>query len=255
MKIIGYISFLCFMANCGQHSQSLSRTESTTPASQAGEKNLELKLINAVNVGDLQSVVELADQGLNLNIRNNEGLTLIMVAIRAQQFAVIEYLVSKKVDLSLPTQQRNPELDARQFVDQEMQVSVELKEILHRLLNAEPFAAEALGEFVYSGITFKNVDLLRWLLAKGVDPNFVRLSSSGRPQESPLIYLFSLRGVEGDEFEKLSEIFILLVSHPAIDVNLKVRRDTPLSKAKKRLKDESKYQFMVDQLVSMGAED
>ncbi len=97
--------------------------------------------------------------------------------------------------------------------------------------------------------------MVRWLLEKGVDPNVVPLNESGRPTDSPLIYLFKLKGVEGDEFINLKKVFDVLVNHPDIDVNLEVGRDKPLKKALSRLKRDPNYQPMVDKLISMGAEE
>lgn len=255
MRILFLFSLFCLFSACGQHSQELTRVESKQPVKNAGETDQKLILLNAVNSGDLATVHELAEDGADLNIRNNEGLTLIMIAIRAQQFAVVEYLVAEEVDLEMVTESEdyNPDVNARQFVES-LSMDLEVKGIVSGILNQEPFDTESLGSFMYSAITFKNVDLLRWLLDKGVDPNFIRHSSSGRPKDSPLIYLFSLRGVEGDEFQKLTEIFDLLVSHPDIDVNLKVRRSTPLRKAKRRLQSDPAYQPLVDTLINLGAQ-
>ncbi len=254
MKVFFVTLFLCFMVGCGQHSQSLSRVESKRPVQEVGETDQKLILLNAVNSGDLEVVKDLVDNGVELNIRNNEGLTLIMVAIRAQQFAVMEYLVAQAVDLELQSDSEDykPDVNAREYAES-LGMDPELRDIILGILNQESFDIEKLGSFLYSSITFKNIDLLDWLLGKGVDPNLLRLSSSGRPKDSPLIYLFSLRGVEGVELQKLRGLFDLLVSHPDIDVNLKVRRDTPLSKALSRLEDDPAYQPMVDRLLAMGA--
>ncbi len=256
MRIILLPLFLCFMVGCGQHSQSLSRVESKRPVQAVGETDQKLILLNAVNSGDLEAIKGLVEQGVDLNIHNNEGLTLIMVAIRAQQFAVMEYLVAQAVDLEMQTNSEDykPDVNAREYVAS-LGMDSELRDIVMGILNQEAFDIEKLGSFLYSSITFKNIDLLDWLLGKGVDPNLLRLSSSGRPKDSPLIYLFSLRGVEGVELQKLRDLFDLLVSHPDIDVNLKVRRDTPLSKALSRLEDDPAYKPMVDRLIAMGAKD
>ncbi len=254
MKILWMIFLLCFAIGCGRHEQTLNRIGAKEDVKAAGETDKTLVLINAVNSGDLQAVQDAVRDGASLDVRNNEGLTLIMVAIRAEQFAIIEYLVGQGVSLDMTTQSEafNPDLDARQFLASQ-NLDEELKSILSDLLNKEAFDVEKLGAFMYSAITFKNVDLVRWLLGKGVSPNFIRKTSSGRDKDSPLIYLFTLKGVEGESFTKLQEIFQLFVSQPGVDVTQKVGRNTVLKKAESRLRQDPKYQGMVDTLIAMGA--
>ena len=98
-----------------------------------------------------------------------------------------------------------------------------------------------------------NVDNLKWLLEKGADPNNIRKTSSGSDKDTPLIYLFSLRGVEGEAFTKLTAIFDLFVSHPSIDLNLEVKRSTALEKAQRRADQDPNYRPLVEELVRLGA--
>lgn len=245
---------LCFFLACGLHDQKLKRLESKEPAKVAGETNAQLILENAVNSGDLVAIKEAQGLGADLNQRNNEGLPLLMVAIRAEQFAVTEYLVKEKVDLDLLTE--NPTIDPSQDVREYLEglaMAPAIKKIFSDIIEQKNLETASLTETLYSSITFKNHFLLKWLFDKGVDPNVVRMSASGRPKDSPLIYLFTLKGVEGEELEKLKGIFDVLVSHPSIDVNLKVKRNTPLKKAKSRLKRNPQYQSMVDRLIELGA--
>lgn len=253
MKII-FLLFLFFLASCGSHSQSLIRRTSQDPAQNVKETDQTLILLNAINVGDLDTIRKLSGQGANLDVRNNEGLTLIMISIRAQQFAVVEYLVSQKVNLEMTTDSTefDPALTARQYLES-LAMDDEVKGVFRDLIEQNPFDIERLSEFIFSAITFKNVDLLKWLFSKGVDPNFVRLSSSGRPKDTALIYLFSLRGVEGKEFEKLKALFDVLVSQDGIDVNLEIKGRTALEKAQRQLKQNPDYQPLVDRLIAMGA--
>lgn len=245
---------LFLVSACGKHEQSLERVIPKSSIADTSETNQKLILINAINSGDLDKVKSSLTQVGDINAYSNEGLTLIMVALQAQQFAVVEYLVNQGADLSLKTMSTkiNPDQSAAEFFS-ELPMDGEIKAALMAILNKENFEIAKLNEFIFSSITFKNVSLIEWLLSKGADPNTIRKSGSGKEKDSPLIYLFSLRGVKGEEFVKLNKIFQLLVSQPAINVNLKVKGDTPLSKALKRLEDDGQYKPLVDKLKSMGA--
>jgi hypothetical protein len=256
MRLVLWLLIGLLIAGCGRHSQTLIRRGVQESVLEVGETDQALQMINAVNAGALEQVRELVAAGADLNGRSNEGLTLIMIAIRAQQFAVIEFLVTAGADLELKTSHSDidPSLNARKYVTL-LAMGQEVETIVMGILDQEPFAVETLNDFVYTAITFQNIGLLDWLLQKGVSPNVIRTSESGRPKDSPLIYLFSLRGVDDEDLPSIQAIFDLLVSHPEIDVNLKVRRDTPLSKAQRALSRNPGYQAMVDQLKAMGATD
>jgi uncharacterized protein YcfL len=262
---------LLALTNCGSHQQNLFRIDEKSLIQESKEKDLELILINAVNAGDLKQIEASINQGIDINIRNNDGLTLIMIAITAQQFAVMELLVNKGVNLELTTQtdRIKPDKSALEFLE-ELKLDNKIKTIMKGILTKQEFPITELNNFIFSAISDKNIYLVDWVLKKGVSPNLIRMTSSGKEDDSPLIYLFSLKGVKDltekdpatDEvkivapnFQNLKKIFYMLVSHPDIDVNRKVGRDTPLGKAKTRLKQDANYQEFVDKLTSMGAKD
>jgi len=120
--------------------------------------------------------------------------------------------------------------------------------LLKKLLNGEEADVEALSLAVFQSIDNLHPDNLIWLFEKGADPNFIK-----KKKTSPLIALFSMPGIKDEEFSKLEILFDILMSQPDIDVNLKVRRNTPLKKAKRRLKKNSQYQFLIDALIEQGA--
>lgn len=255
MKNGFFLIILCLVCSCGKHQQSLSRVEPKQIINDVGETDETLILINAINSGDLRQVKKSIEGGkVDLTARDNQGLPLLILAIQAQQFAIVEYLIEMGVDPSLTTEsdEIKPDLDAYSYIDTAA-MDDEIKDILLGILKKESFDLETLAEFVYSAITFKNHFLVDWLLEKGVSPNHIRLSQSGRPKDSPLIYLFSLRGVEGEDFKMLTKVFEVLMSHPDVDVNMEVKKNTPLEKARARLKSDSAYQPLVDQLIAKGA--
>lgn len=269
IKLISISLISLLLVACGSHQQSLLRKDERSPAIKTEENNPLQILINAVNNGNLQQVKDSVANDVNINIRNNEGLTLIMIATRAQQFAVMEFLVENNVDLNLTTESDRikPDKSALEYLE-ELDLADNVKKIMKGILHKQKFAVSELNHFIYSSIESKNVYLADWILKKGVNPNYVRKSGSGRDKDSPLIYLFSLKGVKdlvavnpetGEQevvapnFQNLKKIFYLLVKHPDINVNLKVKKNTALKKAKRRLKKDPNYQEMVNKLISMGA--
>ena len=101
-------------------------------------------------------VKDAVQKGRDLNIYNNEGLTLVMVAMKARQFAVTEYLVEQKVDLDMQTDSKDiaPSLNARDFL-KSTSMEDEVKNIFLGILDQEKFESEKLENFVYSAIGLK----------------------------------------------------------------------------------------------------
>lgn len=238
--------FIC--TACGSHSQELFRIDSISPAKSTEEKDFTLILINAVNAGDLNKVKEAIEGGGDVNTMSNEGLTLIMIATRSQQFAVLEYLIQSGADVELESQ-FEPTTKVYDFIGGDDETVA----ILSAIINREELNGDLLTSSMYSAIQLMNIDNLTWLLEKGADPNNIRKTSSGSEKDTPLIYLFSLRGVEGEAFTKLKAIFELFVSHPSIDLNIEVKKSTALKKAQTRASQDPAYQPLVDKLISMGA--
>ncbi|MCJ8276807.1 MAG: hypothetical protein HRT44_10525 [Bdellovibrionales bacterium] len=253
MRILIYIiMLLVFMVGCGSHKQEAFRVDPKRDTNEAGETDFTLILINAVNAGDLETVKDSVAKGGDVNTRDNESLTLLMLATRSQQFAVMDFLVSSGADADLSTESERiaPDKRAMDYVaGEEGTVN-----IMTTILEKKPIDEASLGLSQFDVIKELNPDNLSWLLEKGADPNYIRTSSSGRPKDAPLIYLFSLRGIEGEDFTQLSLMFDILVGQPDIDVNLEVKRKTALDRAKRRLDKNPDYQKLIDKLVAMGAE-
>jgi ankyrin repeat protein len=249
MKSVLLILVIFIFGACGSHKQTIERVTPFTKTTESGETNPTLKLINAVNSGNLDEVKTAIDEGADLTTLTEEGLTLLIVGIRAEQYAIVDYLIAQGAD---PTQTTTSEefespINAFEFV-QAQPFDQEIKDIFVGILNKEEFDGTVLNEKMFNAILFKNKFLVSWLLEKGADPNYVQ-----DRKHTPLIFLFKQRGIEGQELDKLEEVFDVLVSHPEIDVNKKVRRDTPLSKAEQRLRSNPEYQGMVNRLIEMGA--
>lgn len=254
LRSILFFVGLFFLASCGSHDQNLKRSEVKEPIEKIEEKNPEQILINAVNSGDLEQVKKSLAEGMDVNLRNNGGLTLLMVAIQARQLAVMELLVESGADRELKTENADydPALDALQFLAT-LELSEDLNDIYESIIKSQPFELEALQEFLFLSVTAGDKHLMKWLLDKGMDPNTLEYSGSGKPKDSVLISIFRRKGVEGDAFIALKEVFDVLVAHPDIDVNLKVRKDTPLSKAKSAEERDPNYSYFVKKLIDLGA--
>ena len=98
MKLFLKYAVLFFSASCGFHEQF---TEITDPPQQITfheEQNFDLKVINAVVNGNSGKLQKLVEEGASLELKNNDGLTLLMLAVRSQQMAVIEILLENQLD-------------------------------------------------------------------------------------------------------------------------------------------------------------
>ncbi|MCB0379384.1 MAG: ankyrin repeat domain-containing protein [Bdellovibrionales bacterium] len=246
-----FIFISLFFIGCGSHQQSLVRSESRAPVKKIEEKDLNLKLINAVNGGDLEELKGLLASGGNPNIRDNESLTLLMLAVSSQQFAIVEFLVEAGAEVFLKTEseQIQPDKTAFDFIGGEEDV----QRILQKVLNKEEIHPDDLNPSLYTQITLKSSANLNWLFKKGADVNYIRKNPSGSDKDNALIFLLSQRGVVGDEFMKLKELFDILMSQPNIDVKSKVGRNTPLKKANQRAQENNEYEVIVQALKAKGA--
>lgn len=62
-------------------------------------ENKETRLIEAVEKGDLATIEQFLDSGLDVNTSNSFGENLLFLACRHGQLKVVEFLLSKKADL------------------------------------------------------------------------------------------------------------------------------------------------------------
>ena len=270
-RIILTIFYFIFITGCASHFQESETIEPPPKVVKSEEKDPTLILINGVENGDVALVRKILTKGANVETKNNEGLTLLMMAVRSQQFAVTELLMEFGANPEAETTIKETketsvdvifdDKDESSFFAEEEESNVVTAftfakgdsgtmEILRSLLLKEPIDGDNANLPLFDVIQEKNGDNLQWLLGKGADPNFIKDKKT-----TPLIFLFSLRGVKGEELQKLTLIFDILVTHEDIDVGLKVgrRKNTALKKAKRRLKKNPEYQPMVDRLIEMGA--
>jgi len=237
------------LTGCGFHKQNTQLTDPPKKLVSNKETNFDLLVINAVERGDTKELVRLIQKGAKLTALSEDGLNLLMMAVRSQQFATTEVLLKhdmnpREVIMNSATEET---VDTFDFLPEDVQ-NDPISLLLKKLLNGEEADVEALSLAVFQSIDNLHPDNLIWLFEKGADPNFIK-----KKKTSPLIALFSMPGIKDEEFSKLEILFDILMSQPDIDVNLKVRRNTPLKKAKRRLKKNSQYQFLIDALIEQGA--
>lgn len=244
------LTLLMLSFGCGYHHQETEVIDPPRELITNEETNFDLLVINAVEKGDPTELQSLIDQGANLDLLSTEGMTLLMLAIRSGQLAVVQILMDNNLD---PNEQvMVPETDTQRtafdfLAPPESQNPMD--QIMRSLVQKEEIDTESLNEALFSVIDKLHGDNLEWILNQGADPNAIKDKKT-----SPLIALLSIPGVKDDKFHDLKKIFDTLLSHPDIDVTLKVRRNTPLKKAKRRAKKNPQFQVIVDKLVARGAQ-
>ncbi len=100
MKLKGiFISFLVVMLTAC----------STTPNSEEGSpiqenregKNMEQQLISAAAEGDTKTVLELLEDGADINATNNQGVTAVMAATQKNKVDTVKVLIEKGADINI----------------------------------------------------------------------------------------------------------------------------------------------------------
>ncbi|HEB74626.1 MAG TPA: ankyrin repeat domain-containing protein [Candidatus Desulfofervidus auxilii] len=59
-----------------------------------------MDLIQAVILGDVNKVKKLLEQGANVNLRDRNGMTALMLAVRKGQISVVKLLLEKEADVN-----------------------------------------------------------------------------------------------------------------------------------------------------------
>ena len=242
-----YISILClFVLSCGQHEQVLERFSGKRKATTIAEAGP----IEAVESGNLDRLKREIEEGLSIDAKTPEGVTLLMLAVKNKQFAILEYLLSLEASKELKVSRGEDEgKTAFDFVGG----SEDEKNILTSLLNQSALEPQWLHMSVFEYIKLRNVDNVRWLFSKGADVNY----KWARKKLTPLISLFTLiKGVkEDDAFAKVEELFSIITKQEGVDVNIKFGRKTALKRCQSRARrDHAGYKTLVDRLKAMGAE-
>jgi ankyrin repeat protein len=255
MKLLFVLLFFN-LVSCGFHEQSIRTQQAQEEAKEVGEEtDPTIRMVKLINDGDLKGLKGEVEGGGDINARNNEGLTLIMIAMKAQQFAIVEFLAQQGADLDRLTESADidPAQNALEYLTG-LGFDPEVEGIVLSILNKEEFDYQALGDNLFKALLFRNGSLLQWLLDKGADPNHPELSSNGAVRNTPLTYIFSFRGQKGEDLPPLRTVFEILVAHQGIDVNFRVRRNrTALFHARRRLEEQPGYQPFVDRLLALGA--
>ena len=181
-KVLFFV-FLSFLnLHCGSHDQENLTFEPVRKTIVSEEKDPALILINAVETGDFEAVAEILKTGADVKVKNPEGYTLLMMAVRSQQFAITELLMNHGADPEVEHAVLGGEQQsAKDFVVGDSGTAV----ILTSLLSGEPVDSEMTNLPLFDSIQEKNAPNVEWLLARGANPNFVKDKKT-----SPLIFFF-----------------------------------------------------------------
>lgn len=257
MKKISILLSCLLLGACGSHEQSVSYFAPEQEIVVAGETDPTLRLINAVNAGDIDEARSAVDDGANLATLTNDGLPLLLVAVIAEQYAMIDFLIASKIDVDLVSEheEKAKGLTVSEYLDSEETENMDeaAKQVITILLDEESGGVvpdDLLQKIVFDAVESRNVDLVQWILTKGLDPNVTK----GR--NSLLMFVFKrAENPDSDGFEKVKELFEIMVATAGIDINLKLKRHTALSKAKTLVTRKKKphYQHFVDRLLALGA--
>lgn len=220
---------LIFMISLGliscKHEQQVTTTQPVLKDTQ--DDRPETKIREAISRGELDTVKALIAQGVDVNLTNETGETLLMLAIKGQKYAIVDFLLSQSVDLTLKDQEEKTAMDYA-LVD----------EIMVKLINGEALDLEFLSDYLISvAIKDQNVSLVGWILSKGVDPN--RRYKGKDNGKFPLYEVANLK-VDPTDPEAQSPLVLMaqiLLAHPDIDLSLTYGRRNPktaLDKAEER---------------------
>ena len=249
MKTFFKLLILLSLCACGAHNQDV-KTLSPEGVSQEIQAETDPILIisNKINEGDVLGVREVIENGLDINSYNKEGFTFVMLAIRANQFAVLEYLISAGSDLEMRSLD-DKKFTAHEFIKNNEKMPDPIKDVFYSILSKAEFDLEVLSSFLFTSVDSRNHFLLKWVLEKGVDPNYVNAESNS----TPLIRMFEV-GLENEpEIEELKQVFNVLMAHPEIDPSKEVFGATALFWAETQAFFIPAYQYFVNELKNRGA--
>lgn len=217
---------------CGSHRQQSYNSDAAFQKRDTSETDPRILVFEAIAQGDLAEVKRLIEEeDVPLDHTEASGKTLLIVSVEGLKYAIVEYLMQAGADIS--------------FTDPDGKTAIDYAggdEIMTRLLRGEEIPVENLNNLMLSlAIEGRKPELLKFLLAKGADPNYVA------NRKSPLIAVAYQR-VDDSLMPVLVELTQILLAHPDIDVNLKVGRATALAVARQR-----GYQPLINLLLAAGA--
>lgn len=221
MRFLVVLLVSVFCLHCGKHKQSLYNSDAIREDRNTAETDPNKLIFDKIASGDLVQVKSLIDDaGVDVEHKDTEGRTLLMNAVLGLKYAVVQYLLTKGADVEATDAEGQSVLDYAS------------DDVMKQLLRGEPIATEELNNLMMN-IALKdlNSDLLAFLLEQGADPNH----NTGRL--TPLIFLAN-RSTPEEEMPKLLVLVEILISHPDIDINLRVGRYTAISLAEAKNKPE-----------------
>jgi|GEM_PF-2459261 len=230
------------VVHCGYHTQESEVTVPTAKVISGEETDPRLLLINAVENGDVAAVEKLLEEGGDASAKNSEGMTLLMMAVRAQRFAVTETLVNYGADPENAEVVNSAETKTAYDYISGIEST---QNIFYALLRGEEVQPEDTNLPLFEQIDQKKHDEVVWLFQKGANPNFVK-----DDKFTPLIFLLSRPGIKGKEFAKLYKVFNVIMAQERLNPHIAVKGDLALTRARTRAGTNSQYDVMVVALQS-----
>lgn len=200
------ITFL--LTACGSHKQELWSSLNQLKKNDSKVTNPNELIQQAISRGDLASVKKyIEDDGVDINLIGKGGSSLLILSIVAKQYNIIEYFLSKNVDLALRTPDGR---DAFAYAGRD--------KVINSLLKGEVLTSNDLMKILIKDAIKKlNVEMAAWILGKDVDVNYKLRGKTA---------LISLCLIRSSNKEKIIEIANLILSLPGVDTKASVRRKT-----------------------------
>ena len=221
LVIIVLLVFLPVLPGC-THEQSSFNSDQIQEKRDTKETDLNKLLQSAVVAGNFEETESLLSDGADVNTSNSDGQTVLMIAVESRRFAIIELLIATGASKDTADLEGKTVFD---YISED-----EEGELIEDIINEEAFDISQLNEILVETAIKRrrNAQLVEWVLSKGADPN--AMVPEGRRGLTPLIALCSQRT---NEVNKLVEITRVLLSHPDIDIHIKIRGRTALDLAKR----------------------
>lgn len=198
MKYLFLIPFL-FITSCGKH---ITNTGGSLNDVAIGPSlSMKDQAFEYVSQGNSTELKKLIEKGLDINIKNQEGKSLLMVAVVWEKIQIIKLLMGNNADVTLTDNDGN---DVFEYASQ--------NEIIISLLNGEEIPKEKLDTGLLTNVKDRNHDKVKVYLELGANIN-----TQDRRKSTPLII-----ACNNGDFEMVQ----ILVDHPEIDINMQGPRST-----------------------------
>ncbi|MCB0355738.1 MAG: ankyrin repeat domain-containing protein [Bdellovibrionales bacterium] len=206
IKKIFFIQLLILSILSCRHEQSVYNSKDHQRDKESKIEDPNVLIFKAIAEGDVTSVEKYLKQGIDINIKGEAGQTLVIAAVKGNKYHLIDFLMQKGADPEIKDDYGKSAID----------YATELNnEVVLKVLNKEELSPEVLGMLLMErAVNELKVDLVKWLLEKGADPNF----TIGR--NNSLTKLIS-RGRVNVEVQV--EIANLLVQHPNFTITERMK--------------------------------